>query len=212
MAQRIIHYIMGEKLLEQGVHHPDRFRIGNLLPDAYTGMQYRRRTHFVHQEEVDGKTVRVCDFPAFHDAFSSLIQKDDLYLGYYMHLVEDAFSRVFWKKEPFHIPPGAQGVALLHRDYHLLNRYFVESRGLKFDLSLPQKFEEEPIRQIYPFDLSGFLKEFEQDFHDPAEGTCTFLSEEMMEEMLAESEPVIQHAFHLMKEENRPLNPTDFVW
>ena len=47
MAQRTIHYLIGEALIaREGVTDVDRFRVGNLLPDAIAGLAWRDQTHF----------------------------------------------------------------------------------------------------------------------------------------------------------------------
>ena len=213
MAQRIVHYLLGEALITQEIKDLNRFRVGNLLPDAFSDPSLRRRTHFIREMELpDFGRMRVCDFSTFHSRYEAEIRNDDLYLGYYMHLVEDAFCRDFWRKENLHIPKQDRYVRMLHQDYHILNQYFVSTRNLSFDVQKPDRFEEEKINEIIPFELTSFLKEFEQDFHDDTQGELTWLSAQMMERMIASALPVLMHAYHLIKEENRPLDQEQFSW
>ena len=213
MAQRIVHYLLGEALITPDIRDLNRFRIGNLLPDAFSDPSLRRRTHFIKETEIPGMgRMRVCDFAAFTDRFNTEIKNDDLYLGYYMHLAEDAFCRDFWRREHLHIPKQDRYVRMLHQDYHILNHHFVTSRNLSFAVYEPEHFKEERINEIIPFELTSFLKEFEQDFHDRTEGELTWLSEEMMERMIEAALPVLMHAYQLIKEENRPLDQERFSW
>ncbi len=47
MAQRTIHYLIGEELLRRcDLRDAERFRVGNLLPDAHTQTSHREITHF----------------------------------------------------------------------------------------------------------------------------------------------------------------------
>ena len=87
MAQRLIHLLFCEKVMEKiEVKDKNRFVLGNLLPDAYTGKEIRKATHYVTEMD-EGKTAYF-GFDQFRKAFSDLILTDDLYLGYYMHLVQ----------------------------------------------------------------------------------------------------------------------------
>ena len=98
MAQRTIHYLLGEELIPLGIRDADRFRIGNLLPDAIEDLVFRAQTHYQVDTEKGGKSLRFSDFERFRRDFSPLVETDGLYLGYYMHLVEDACYRIFWQK------------------------------------------------------------------------------------------------------------------
>ena len=59
MAQRTIHYLIGEDLIGLGIRDVDRFRIGNVLPDAIEDLVFRNLTHFQLDTEKDGKSVRI---------------------------------------------------------------------------------------------------------------------------------------------------------
>ena len=118
MAQRTIHYAFGE-ILSRQVHLKDqqRFLLGSILPDAYANMSDRDRTHY----KVKTETHIYLDFGAFRAQFRAEMLRDDLYLGYYMHLVEDAFYRQFMYSGHFQAAHSRADVALLHNDYNILN-------------------------------------------------------------------------------------------
>ena len=209
----MVHWLFGEALIDERIQNPDRFRIGNLLPDAYGDPALRRTTHFVKPLETnDGSLLRFCDFPSFTARFGDLVFGDDLYLGYVMHLLEDAVTRAFWKREKFRVPGTPEGVARLHSDYHLFNRFLVETHHLRFSACMPEGFEKERILEICPFDLEGLLREFEKDFSDPAEGELQILSRPLMERMIAEAVPVLKTALTDLITENRLPEPTMYVW
>ena len=179
MAQRTVHYLLGEILIREGVGDIDRFRVGNLLPDAYTGYENRFRTHFVKDIQTEAGRVAFCDLESFYDRFRDRMQTDSLYLGYYMHLVEDACYRVFWRSL------GLQGkirtsddIRKLHRDYRILNGYIVEHYGLNCEARMPERFEYEPINSIYPFEAGRLLADLENDFKDRPQGKTSLLREE----------------------------------
>ena len=138
MAQRTIHYLLGEELIGLGVRDVDRFRVGNLLPDAIEDLIFRDLTHYQTDTQIGGETKRLSDFERFRREFAPLVETDGLYLGYYMHLIEDACYRRFWNRVRF-APRDMtrENVAVLHNDYHLLNRYIVSRYGIRNEIVFP---------------------------------------------------------------------------
>ena len=127
MAQRTVHYLFGELFSQQiEIKDKQRFLLGNVLPDAYAKGSDRDRTHFI----VKTDTQVYFDFSKFRDEYAELIRSDDLYLGYYMHLVEDAFYRAFFYNDRFTMPCTREEVPILHKDYHILNSYIVQKYNL----------------------------------------------------------------------------------
>ena len=213
MAQRTIHNLLGEELIPLGIRDVDRFRVGNLLPDAIEDLVFRDLTHYQREFERDGRTWRFCDFERFRRDFAPLVETDGLYLGYYMHLVEDACYRIFWNREK--VAPRdltRAEVAALHRDYHLLNRYIVSRCGIRNELVFPAHFETEPIRRIYPFLLRDFLDEMREDFTESPQGETRYRTEELLENFLAETRPVCREALRRVLEGDAPTEPTELCW
>ena len=213
MAQRTIHYLMGEKLIGLGVRDVDRFRVGNLLPDAIEDLVYRSLTHYQEDRELDGRSVRLSDFERFRREFSPLVETDGLYLGYYMHLVEDACYRRFWNRVRF-APRDMtrEQVAALHNDYHLLNRYIVSHYGIRDEIVFPEHFENAPVNRIYPFLLKDFLAEMRGDFSEKPQGTTRSLTETLLEEFLAGAMEVCREALRRILAREKPLDPLDLTW
>jgi len=94
VAQRTIHLLIG-KILESRtpINDIDRFLLGSILPDSINCREARMKSHYII--ETDDKQNSFMDFIKFKNQFGELILKDDLYLGYYMHIVEDALYRFF---------------------------------------------------------------------------------------------------------------------
>ena len=100
MAQRTIHYAFAEELIRRcGLTQPERFLLGSLLPDAYTDVCYRDATHFKNHS-IPGKVF--FDFEQFRRQFGEAMACDELYLGWYTHILEDDFYR-----------------ELMHNKYHI---------------------------------------------------------------------------------------------
>ena len=213
MAQRTIHYLLGEELIPLGIRDADRFRIGNLLPDAIEDLVFRAQTHYQVDTEKGGKSLRFSDFERFRRDFSPLVETDGLYLGYYMHLVEDACYRIFWQKvRLFERDMTREKVAILHNDYHLLNAYIVSRYGIRDELVWPEGFESEPVNRIYPFLLRDFLSEMRGDFTERPEGKTVYMTEALLEEYLSDTRGVCRDALRRILTGGEPLDPKSLTW
>lgn len=213
MAQRTIHYLLGEELIPLGIRDADRFRIGNLLPDAIEDLVFRAQTHYQIDTVKGGKSLRFSDFERFRRDFSPLVETDGLYLGYYMHLVEDACYRIFWQKvRLFERDMTREKVAILHNDYHLLNAYIVSRYGIRDELVMPAHFSDEPINRIYPFLLRDFLSEMRGDFTEHPEGKTVYMTEALLEEYLSDTRGVCRDALRRILTGGEPLDSMRLTW
>lgn len=176
MAQRTIHYLFGELISKQvKLNDKKRFLLGSIIPDAYVDVKFRDATHY-KVRDVEGTYL---DFHKFLDDYCEPIQQDDLYLGYYMHLVEDAVYRKFFYNEHSKMPKSREDVKRLHMDYHILNKYIVDKYKLKNELVQMENAYQNELAQIGEFRVSEFLKEFEQDFWEDISGETFYITEEM---------------------------------
>lgn len=215
MAQRTVHYLLGEILLNDGIGSPNRFRMGNLLPDAYPDPEIRRTTHYIVTLPADTSSSRIqySDFEAFRRQFSHEISKDTLYLGYYMHLIEDACFRVFWKENGLQGRiKSAEDIRLLHRDYHLLNACIVNKYHLSNLIKPISGLEQEPINQIYPFCIKSFLEEFDHDFSECPQGATTYLTPIMLDRFILDASEICKDALYRVLHGHTPLDSREICW
>lgn len=214
MAQRTIHYLIGEELIRGvGVRDADRFRIGNLLPDAIEGLRWRDLTHYQKKLLLNGAERRYSDFEQFRREFAAEVERDDLYLGYYMHLVEDACYRLLWREYGLWQKIKTEAdVEILHQDYHLLNAYIVRRWDIRDELVYPAGFESEPINRIYPFLLRQFLEEMRGDFSEDPRGEMRLISAEFVERYVRDYLDLCRDALTRMLERRAPLDPTSMTW
>ena len=182
MAQRTIHYLFGE-IFSQHVELKDkkRFLLGSVLPDAYADVSDRDKTHFKHRMPELNKTY--FDFDKFKEQYSELMQKDDLYLGYYMHLVEDSFYRNYIYCGRFTMPKCREEVPFLHNDYHILNSYITEKYKINNILE-PVDISDEPLCEIADFRVAEFIADMENDFTEQTKGETVFVTEDMLDEFI----------------------------
>ena len=209
MAQRTIHYLFGELISrEVELHDKKRFLLGSILPDAYVDLEQRDATHF----RVVDETGIYFDFPSFFEKYKKQIQEDDLYLGYYMHLVEDAFYRIFFYNVHQKRPSTKENVKSLHRDYHILNQYVIQKYELENELYEIDKLSALFIDEIGEFRVEEFLKELAEDFVEKILGETVYLTEDMIDEYVMRYMPLALQEVRCAKMGISCLKISDYTW
>lgn len=210
MAQRTVHHAFGQLLAEAcGISDLPRFLLGSLLPDAICWKTERDASHYVRITP-DGS--RFYDFSRFRLDFSAQMPDDPLYLGYYMHLVEDNLYRLFCHRDYDLYFISDDEVRALHRDYHLLNPWLREKYRLENRLMLPSDFDLEPIARIARFDPEGLLRELDSDLSERPAGDFRFLSPAMMDEFISQSLPQLEAELRAVLRGESCLRASDFAW
>lgn len=212
MAQRTVHMLFAEKLSEAlALQDKNRFCFGSLLPDAYKDPSFRRKAHFMEQT-ADG-TRKYFDFRRFEKTYREQLLRDDLYLGYYAHLIEDAFYRhyLYYEKDFLNRLPSCQ-LNVLHQDYHILNAYISGKYSLPFGLELPVAFDREPLNEIAGFDPESLIRDYRSDLTEAPEGKTVLLTEEMLEEFLSEYLEEAENELRAVRSGHSLLNVLDYSW
>lgn len=209
MAQRTIHYVFGEVFSKHiNLKDKNRFLLGSVMPDAYEDVFDRDRTHYTIKT---GNQVYF-DFCAFREQFHELILNDDLYLGYYMHLVEDAFYRQFIYNERFKMPHSREEVTILHNDYHILNSYIVNKYNIFNELKTSIGLEREPISKIATFKINEFIEDMSYDFKERTRGETHFLTENMVDEFIDKYVPLGLEELQHIQNGTYTLQALDYAW
>ncbi|MBQ8627330.1 MAG: zinc dependent phospholipase C family protein [Agathobacter sp.] len=211
MAQRTIHYLFGELFAEQIVFKDkNRFLLGSILPDAYADKSERDITHYKRRIEPNQKYF---DFDEFRKLYFEQMQQDDLYLGYYMHLVQDAFYRQFLFSNHFKVPnSNREEIAILHNDYHILNSYIVEKYNIQNNLKKPVGFEQEQICKLATFRIDDFLEDMAKDFTEKTIGETLFLTEAMLDEFIDRYTELGLKELQSISSGKSVLHAIDFAW
>lgn len=213
MAQRTIHYLFGDILSKENVlKDKNRFLLGSVLPDAYSSVVERDISHFTDTKLPNNQVY--FDFMKFRAQFNELIKTDDLYLGYYMHLVEDDFYRQFIREIHMKndVPHSAEEVARLHNDYHILNAYIVEKYKIEYTLVQPVDFKMEPVNRIVRFTLERFLEDLQHDFTENPQGKTCFLTEDMLDQFIDQYIDLAIKELHSVLNGEYYLNAIDYAW
>lgn len=208
MAQRLIHYLLGEMLSKEiELKNKERFLLGSVMPDAYKELKYRDKTHFANR--TDGIYF---DFNLFREKFGRQMNEDDLYLGYYMHLVEDVFYRQFIHRDQFRVPNGSEEVVILHNDYHILNSYIVSKYNCQNILQDKINLDSEKIMKIAEFRIDEFLHDLAGDFSDKTQGETVFVTEEMLDQFIEEYVLIMLEELRAVKNGKSLLAAKDYKW
>ena len=168
MASRIIHLAISEIVTEYFDLDLIRFNLGNLLPDLHENTREAKAiSHFRIEREPyeDSKdsNYQYYDYNKFLQKYKNKIY-DDLYLGYYCHLIADELwiqniyikymrdknrkKRIYQQDNYYH-------------DYSRLNQIIRD----KYNLKMNVVFEEVEILEIDSKKISELKSELEYDFN-----------------------------------------------
>jgi len=183
MASRVIHLAIAGLICSRAeISDSRRFLMGSIIPDAKMDSVLRNEPHFLRRLE-GGK---VCyGLKAFLALYGDRILSDDFYLGYYLHLIQDAEYRRFMYGERGWNSHTPGYVEKLHADYRKINRYLIEEFALENTLRSPAGFEDEDICLRFGFDLAAFLDALEEDFHCDENGEFSFFTPEHADGFIA---------------------------
>ncbi len=179
MASSIMHVAISDLVLRE---FPDiernRFLLGSMIPDAAGPGNGHRKINICEG------TKKTYDLPGFRAQFAEQLKSDPLYLGYYLHLVQDLVFRNYVYKVHHWNPMPEGNRERLHNDYAITNRFIIERYGLKPDIELPAGIGSEPLFADHDFDLEGFLQRYRSYFEVEGRGEIFFFSKEMAEECI----------------------------
>lgn len=168
MASRIMHLAIAsqlEKVLP--ISDSNRFRVGHILPDSVLSVdKWKINTHFV--EIFDNGKRKHFDFYKFFARYKKEILTNELYLGYYFHLIQDGIFRdILYNDMGFISKRGDQNfLNELYNDYHILNGWAVEKYKLVDNLFEPKGYKSEKINEIFLFEINDFIKDMKADFNE----------------------------------------------
>lgn len=210
VASRLIHLAVADAILEE-FDIPDkvRFRLGSILPDAKIDSSLRAAPHF---QKILPNGLISCDLSKFRSLYGARLLSDSLYLGYYLHLIQDMVYRRYMYAIPNWDARVQENIIKLHSDYRKINRYIIDTRGIKNDISAPEDFATEDVNLRFGFDIDRFLSELEKDFLIVQEGEYHHFTPEMAEEYLEKAIEVCRKELIALGEGLPLLDETKMVW
>ena len=182
MASSIVHLAITNELAKKmDFNDNNRLRFGAVVVDAGT---YDRSHLKIHVS--DGKK-KCYDFDRYRLMFGERMLSDDLYLGYYLHLVQDVLYR-HYVYDRYHWNPLIPGnVECLHKDYSIVNHYVVTKYRLQNDMIIPKGFEDEDINRLDTFDIERLMMDMRSYFRPLEEENIFFFTKEMSDEYIKEA-------------------------
>lgn len=182
MSSRIVHLaIAGEINKIHPLPEPERFSLGSILPDACPD----KKAHY--RKLLAEGTRRTLDLSGFRGLYGDRLLSDSLYLGYYLHLLQD----ILFRNEIYEVvgfdPRPAGNIPQLHLDYRLTNRYVINKYGLTNQVRVPAGLEAEPLWQEWQFALTPFLEELARDFRDTPRGAPIYFTEAVADRLIHRS-------------------------
>ena len=164
MASRIMHYAIADLLTKEiDIKDYNRFVFGALAPDmsCHDDGSY----DIAHVGRIDElKGVKGIDWIKFYNKYRDKICDDDFSLGYYVHLIVDAywlkhiqnkFVRRYSKEEKSVLYTKG------YRDMHNYNRILINKYNLMNNLDIVKNVE---IDEIDETNVNQYMREFEKDF------------------------------------------------
>ncbi len=183
MASRIIHLAITNELSQQyEFSNIDRLYFGTIIPDGVSSCQEYILSHFKLRISDTGK--RSYNLTEYKEKFGNLLKVDDLYLGYYLHLIQDLLYRHFMY-DRYHWNPKPDGnIERLHDDYKQINAYVISKYGLHSDIHVPNGFASEKINELADFEPDRFIQELKNDFERIEYKERFFFTDNMVDEYI----------------------------
>ncbi len=167
MASRIMHLAVSERIARHFGLELGRFNLGNLLPDLHEGTRESKAiSHFriIRESYEDAKTeeYQYLDYNRFLEKYKTEIN-DDLYLGYYCHLITDELwiQNVYIKyMRDENRKKKIDKQKNYYHDFSRLNQIIRE----KYNLKINVEFETTQISEIDQKKISELKINLENDF------------------------------------------------
>ncbi len=211
MASRIIHLAITHQLAEKiKVKDINRLKLGSIMPDAYAE---NRTTHDSHLKIALSDVGKITyDLTKYLALFRDKMQADDLYLGYYLHLIQDMVYRDFVYHEHHWNPMIPGNVERLHNDYRIINTYVIKQYRLQNDIVMPDDMEKESIFNLYPFGIYHLLEELNADFAKEVTGDIFFFTEEMADLFISKAANVCLKEIEALHRGERYIDEFQWAW
>ncbi len=152
------------------------------------------------------------DLEIFREQYGAYMKKDDLYLGYYLHLIQDMLYRRFLYGEHGWNSSIPGNVEKLHRDYELLNGYVAEKYGLSREMVQEIDLADEPLAQLAEFDAKGLAEEVRGEFAPMEEEELSVFTKEMADEYITRAVKFCVEEMKTLSAGKSGLDSTAWSW
>ena len=207
MASSMIHLaVVQEMMKEVSFRDIARLRLGVILPDgAVEGNSHLKK-------KICENTRYTYDLEIFREQYGAYMKKDDLYLGYYLHLIQDMLYRRFLYGEHGWNSSIPGNVEKLHRDYEILNGYVAEKYGLSREMVQEIDLADEPLAQLAEFDAKGLAEEVRGEFAPMEEEELSVFTKEMADEYITRAVKFCVEEMKKLSKGKSGLDSTAWSW
>lgn len=181
MASSLIHLAITNEFANKiKVKDIKRLRMGSMLPDNVGPKGHLKIS-------ICGNHKKTYNLEYFRKKFIELIKEDDLYLGYYLHLVQDILYRRYVYTEHNWNPLIPGNVERLHRDYEICNSYVIEKYELTKEMIESFSIDGQAIRSLAEFNIEEFAAKV-RDYFNPVDfDDIYFFTKEMADEFISKA-------------------------
>ena len=211
MASRTLH-LAAAKVISESYDSGDknRFSLGMLLPDMYVVQKKNRSaTHLIKYNDRGEKTI---DIAACRALFGDRLTADPLYLGYYLHLVQDLLYHYSLHVVYNWNSSNRENVKRMHNDYRLINRYAIDRYKLENNVLLPENFAGEKLNEMFELDVSTLYDELAEDFSSSGEGETFFFTEKMADDFVSQSAELCLNEINALMNGKSALDGHKYYW
>ena len=207
MASSIVHLAITNELTKH-LSFTDKNRL--FLGAVVVDYGYDGNSHLKINVCDDKK--KTYDFDRYRELFGERMLTDDLYLGYYLHLVQDSLYRHF-VYDKYHWNPMIPGnVEKLHNDYSIVNYYVATKYNLTSEITVPSGFERETLCNICSFNTAKLCSDMESYFIPVPETPIFFFSKEMSDEFIVEATDYCTSEIERIRRGEPGINMIEFAW
>ena len=211
MASRMIHLCIG-KIISDRIEdiRKERFLFGSILPDSAVD-KANSGSHFA---KTIGEDRKLFDFNEFYERFRDEMFCDEMYLGYYFHLIQDGMFRKFVYYDLGLLKfSGKEGfLDRLYADYHSINGYISEKYSLKAIPSLPSDFEQSKLSGLCSFDYNSFAADMANDFNDIYRTDNVYVSADDADSFIHSAAGKCIAEYNAIRCGEHAVMPSEFAW
>ena len=207
MASSIIHLAITEAIAKElNIKDIYRLRLGAVLPDGTVHGNGHLKIRICDE------TRSTYDLEAFRERFGEMMKEDDLYLGYYLHLVQDIFYRYFVYSE-YHWDPLAPGnVERLYQDYRITNDFVIRKHGLEPGMIRQADLTGQPLLSVAEYDVEELVERIKGHFIPVEDTGIFFFTREMAEEFTERAITFCKEELQRLLEGQPGLSSTEWSW
>lgn len=207
MASIIIHLTVTQKVLDicEIKTCRNEYFFGNILPDYTVNENH-------HYKDIFGER-KFFNLTRFRKENEDKLD-DPVYLGYYLHLVQDVIFRDFMYNLHGFSSAQKENVLKLYRDYGHLNGYLADN--YQIPLEILKNTDSIPAERYSDFSFNkDELEEETEKYHNVnirPEGEYSFFTPEMADDYIRRAEDACVHELSALKGEKEHIDESAYSW